>query len=175
MAHTEPWWSNSNIVCVLLSHAGKYCGESTLDHRCFRCGQLHEDLDHVLSCPSPSASRARASGWLVVTSTLKRCNVDTYFRLALEAGHSSIQSKLTPVWPHPPPTTDYQLFQLVFSAFEAQNSIVWSNALRGRLASEWFSLTTAVATNPISPLGLGFLFWDPPSRFPAGLLSLSVV
>ena len=28
--------------------------------------------------------------------------------------------------------------KLVFSAFEAQSSIVWSNALRRRLAFEWF-------------------------------------
>ena len=44
-------------------------------------------LPFSLCFPSP---RYWLAGWLVVTSTLKRCNVDAYLRLVLEAGIATI-------------------------------------------------------------------------------------
>jgi len=110
--------------------------DNSVDRRCFACGKLREDLDHVLQCPSEWQSIARANALDDL-----QCHLSKYFTPApmtamimdsisqwlagrrLNTQHLIISDD---------PNAD--LHALINTAYEHQNFIGWGHFLRGHLS-----------------------------------------
>jgi hypothetical protein len=109
--------------------------EKAIDHRCPRCQRFQETLTHVFQCPHGLSMRATA--WAKATSMFKKTSTCPF--IVATIGHSISQwSTGGPVhWQGPTPALDDSIGQVVFTAFQEQQSIGWEQAIQGWLSQHW--------------------------------------
>ena len=100
--------------------------EKAIDHRCPRDQKFQETLTHVFQLPHGSSICATA--WTKAFSTIKKTS--TYPFIAATLGNSMSQwSTGGPVyWQGPTPALDDSIGQVVFTAFQEQQSIGWEQS-----------------------------------------------
>jgi hypothetical protein len=109
--------------------------EKAMDHRYPRCQKFQETLTHVFQCPhGPSIC---STAWAKTISTSKKTSTCPFIVATL--GHSISQwSTGGPVqWQGPTPELDDSKGQVVFTAFQEQQSIGWEQASLGWLSKQW--------------------------------------
>ena len=109
--------------------------EKAIDHRCPRCQKFQETLNHVFQCPhGPSIC---ATAWTKAISTIKKTSTCPFIVATL--GHSISQwSTGGPIhWQGLTPALDDSIGQVVFTAFQEQQSIGWEQAIQGRISQQW--------------------------------------
>jgi len=115
--------------------------DNSIDSRCFSCGRLYEDLEHVLRCTSPPREAARTKAITEFKEHLS--NQHTPAPMAELIIHA-IQRWFQGQRPLPPSLPDYmddddskEIQSLLVTAYERQSRIGWYHFLRGRLTFAW--------------------------------------
>jgi hypothetical protein len=106
------------------------------DGRCFACGLLWEDTNHVICCNCDARVTARADAFRVFRDHLTRQRTpDIVADLLCHSMQCWISRERIPkpTWTEPMETIQ----RLIINAFEAQNKIGWDQFIRGRVATAW--------------------------------------
>ena len=112
------------------------------DGRCFECGQLWEDTNHVLQCPSDKREQARSDAFQVLREHFQRQHTPLIMTdiICTTMSHWIQRRRITPPdWPTP----SEPIMMAITRAFQSQTRIGWDQFLRGRLTNEW---SLAIAT-----------------------------
>jgi hypothetical protein len=110
--------------------------DNRINSRCFECGYLGENTNHVLCCTGEQRSIARASAMETFQEHLERQQTpDIMIELLCNSIENWLQrSRITPPTWHPP---EDPLETALTKAFATQRRIGWDQFLRGRLATNW--------------------------------------
>jgi hypothetical protein len=109
---------------------------NTSDGRCFACGQLWEDTNHVIRCPCDARSQARTAAFTALKQQLAKQHTPTIMATLLTDSmeHWIHRRRIAiPEWPLP----HEPIMQDLTRAFNEQRNIGWDQFLRGRLAKSW--------------------------------------
>jgi hypothetical protein len=109
--------------------------EQSIDHRCPRCQRFQETFTHVFQCPhGPSIC---TTAWAKAISTFKKTSTCPFIVATL--GHSISQWSTGGQvhWQGPTPALDDSIGQVVFTAFQEQQSIGWEQAIQGQISQQW--------------------------------------
>jgi hypothetical protein len=109
--------------------------EKAMDHRCPRCQKFQETLTHVFQClHGPSI---HTTAWAKAISTFKKTSACPFIVVTL--GHSILQWSTggTVQWQGPTPAHVDSIGQVVFTAFQEQQSIGWEQAIQDQLSQHW--------------------------------------
>jgi hypothetical protein len=110
--------------------------DNTTDGRCFDCGQLWEDTNHVLRCPGDSRSQARDLAFQTFRQHLRTQHTpDILATLLCDSMHSWIHRTriAPPTWPTP----TEPIMESITQAFNSQRRIGWDPFFRGRISRAW--------------------------------------
>ena len=109
--------------------------EKAIDYRCPRCQRFQETLTHVFQCPHGLSICTTA--WAKAISTFKKSSTCPFIVATL--GHSISQWPTGGLvhWQGPTPALDDSIGQVVFTAFQEQQSIGWEQAIQGWLSQHW--------------------------------------
>lgn len=107
-----------------------------IDHRCHRCGKLHEDWDHVFKCKHPdnvSSRQIHLHGLRQQLLTYQFASLQVNFMIQgiLNWLDNTIISPFLDNHPND------EFYHHLLSAYEYQSMIGWDQFLCGRLAHEW--------------------------------------
>jgi hypothetical protein len=115
--------------------------DNSIDRRCFACGCLKDDIDHVLQWPSDRRSDSRDKAQLQFLNHLTKYHTPApmakMIMRALDQWFSNLQWNLVPHLPTGPDIPNQHLDQLINKAFVHQNNIRWGHFLRGWLLLHW--------------------------------------
>ena len=103
--------------------------EQATDHRCPRCKKFQETLTHVFQCPHGSSIRTTA--WTKAISTIKKTSTCPFIVATLGNGISQWSTGGLVQWQGPTTALDDSMGQVVFTAFQEQQSIGWEQAIQG--------------------------------------------
>ena len=95
--------------------------EKAMDHRCPSCQRFQETLTHVFQCPHGSSIRTTA--WSKAISTIKKTSTCPFIVATLGNGMSQWSTGGPVQWQGPTPALDDSIGQVVFTAFQEQQSI----------------------------------------------------
>jgi hypothetical protein len=137
-----------NVVklCHNYWHTGsrhvKSCGG---DLPCCFCQETKEDWRHILNCPSLDASYHRDASWQKVKKDMQMWRLLADFWTALEKRLHHLPRDLKE---STSPTLTFQIsvnpiMNHLREAFQEQNSIKWTNLLKGRMSHRWQQFATA--------------------------------
>ena len=107
-----------------------------MDGRCFDCGQLWEDTNHVLRCPSEDRCTARTETIKTFRQHLQKQHTpDIMATLICDSMTSWLHRRriTPPTWPQP----EEPIMADLKRAFESQRKIGWDQFFRGRIAKDW--------------------------------------
>ena len=110
---------------VTMSHQHRM--EQAIDHRCPRCQKFQETFTHVFQCPHGSSICATA--WTKAISTIKKTSTCPFIVATLGDGMSQWSTGGLVQWQGPTPAFDDSIGQVVFTAFQEQQSIGWEHAI----------------------------------------------
>jgi hypothetical protein len=107
--------------------------------------ETKEDWRHILNCPSLDASYHRDASWKKVKKAMQMWRLPADFWTAIEKGLHHITTDLKES------TSPLLPFQIsvnpsrnhLRAAFQEQNSIKWTNLLKGRMSHRWKQFATA--------------------------------
>jgi hypothetical protein len=116
------------------------CIDNKVDRRCFACGNLKENIDHVLRCPSDRRAAAR----LKAINELRKHLSDYYTPAPMSAIIIDSVSlwlegrrPTVPLLDVSPNNVNSELHLLINDAYTHQCSIGWSHFLHGRISLHW--------------------------------------
>ena len=109
--------------------------EQAMGHRCPRCQKFQEILTHVFQCPHGSSICATA--WTKAISTIKKTSTCPFIVTTLGNSLSQWSTGGLVQWQGPTPALDDSIGQIVFTAFQEQQSIGWEQAIRGQISQQW--------------------------------------
>jgi hypothetical protein len=106
------------------------------DGRCFACGLLWEDTNHVLRCCCEARTQARTAAFQQFREHLQRQHTpDIFANLLCDSMTNWISRRriAPPTW-----TAPFEpIHRLLTRAFHAQTKIGWDQFFRGRIALAW--------------------------------------
>ena len=109
--------------------------EKAIDHRCPGCQTFQETLTHVFQCPLyPNIC---ATAWAKVVSTFKKASTCPLVIASLSHCISKWSTGGPVQWQGPTPALDDSIGQVLFTAFQEQQSIGWEQAIQGWLSQHW--------------------------------------
>jgi hypothetical protein len=109
---------------------------SSLDHRCQRCLQDHESVDHIFQCSA--ALETNLTHWQTTKQQFTQSRTCKEMLKALELGLLSWLVNGDPVeWPDPIPQQQDKIGILIHDAFIEQCQIGWNQLIRGRVSTLW--------------------------------------
>jgi hypothetical protein len=122
-------------------HVRFYGGERP----CCFCQETKEDWRHILNCPSLDASYHQDASWQKVKKYMQMWRLPEDFCTAIEKGLHHLPSDLNE---STSPTLPFQISVTPIrnhlrAAFQEQNSIKWTNLLKGRMSHRWQQFVTA--------------------------------
>jgi hypothetical protein len=106
------------------------------DGRCFACGMLWEDTNHVLRCSCDDRTQARTTAFATFQRHLEKQHTPTIMAtLLMDCMDCWIQRRRIslPEWPLP----HEPIHQHLTKAFNEQRSIGWDQFFRGRITKSW--------------------------------------
>ena len=115
----------------------------TFDNRhdgwCFECGQLWEDMNHVIWCPSDEHEKTRKDAFQVLHAHFQRQHTPTILtKLICDTMTHRIQW-----WCIPPPqwpTPAEPIMIAITTAFQSQTNIRWDHFFCGQLSTAWLTV-----------------------------------
>jgi hypothetical protein len=110
--------------------------DNRINGRCFDCGFLREDTNHVLQCKSDDRDTARTEALTTFRQHLQTQKTPDIMATLI---CNSIKSWLdrTIILPPTRTTPEEQIMTDLHRAFNSQKAIGWDQFLRGRLAKDW--------------------------------------
>jgi hypothetical protein len=122
-------------------HVRFYGGE----HPCCFCHETKEAWRHILNLSSLDASYHRDASWQRVKKDMQMWRLPTDFWTAIEKGLHHLPSDLKESMS---PTLPFQISvnpirNHLWEAYQEQNSIKWTNLLKGRMSHRWHQFATA--------------------------------
>jgi hypothetical protein len=107
--------------------------------------ETKEDWRHILNCPSLDGSYHRDASWQKVKKDMQMWRLQAEFWTAIEKGLHHLSSDLKE---STSPTLPFQISvnpirNHLRESFQEQNSIKWTNLLKGRMSHRWQQFATA--------------------------------
>jgi hypothetical protein len=137
------WYSSERSLRRLSKnrHVRFYGGERP----CCFCQETKEDWRHILNCPSFDVSYHRDASWQKVKKAMQMWRLPADFWTAIEKVlhhlHTDLKESTSP-----PLTFQISVNPIrnhLRAAFQEQNSIKWTNLLKGRMSHRWQQFATA--------------------------------
>jgi hypothetical protein len=140
---------NRKMNVVKLCHNYWHTGSRNVrfyggERPCCFCQETKKDWRHILNCPSLDVSYHRDASWQKIKKAMQMWRLPADFWTAIEKGLHHLPSDLKE---STSPTLPFQISvnpsrNHLRAAFQEQNSIKWTNLLKGRMSHRWQQFTT---------------------------------
>jgi hypothetical protein len=112
---------------------------------CCFCQKTKEDWRHILNCTSLDASYHRDASWQKVKKAMQMWRLPADFWTDIEKGLNNLHTDLkeSTIPPLPFQISVNPSRNHLRASFQEQNSIKWTNLLKGRMSHRWQQFSTA--------------------------------